>query len=526
LLNSASAKSIHDEVGVLYRRIQQTIVADGLLPPMESEAVSAAQKAEFEARGSSGEDTLAMLLSSGFGLVSAGLYRQVIEAYSHTASAEWSSNPKHLLTIAYAYEHAGQPLQALTHSKAALSFTAGATLSPADASLAELIHLKSRSEIGLIPEGQYAAELKLFVDHHPDTPESRYCQLELILRDMVTGKAAMHEDPIRRLEILYETANKVVDSVDGPDVVDDQWVLHLLLARIEFQLRDQLLMDANFRIHAAASMGHPIPLSERLLMARQLLPIAKSAFDRLDRLVKTAKAADRPDLYAVCNCEIATHHLFHLVVSQFQLSRGRGDLTAEQTASLKGCLSLIDDAVKIFTQLGNDVLRIRGARVKADILNALGRRGEAVALINSLREDLARVGLNPEIAQIIELPAAPSETDLKELLDDASDADLGRFARETIRSLRIPSQRIDNVLKDFKSLRRIRSEQRSWCKHIELLQELGHTASRQTLYSIDPKRHCKCLQYSFESSIGSNDVEAVITAFKKTFCVGCTGREI
>jgi tetratricopeptide (TPR) repeat protein len=528
ILNSASAKTIHEDVGVLYRRIQHSIVEAGLIPRMESAGVSAAQKADFEARAPSGENILAMLLSSGFGLVSAGLYRQVIEAYSQTASAEWSNDSKHLLTIAYAYDHAGQPLQALTYSKAALSFSGDAKLSPTDASLAELIHLNSRFDIGLIGHEQYAAELKAFIDHHPDTAESRYCQLELILRDMLTVRqgAGVDEDPIRRLETLYEAAKKLVKSEDGPDAVDDQWGLHFLLARIEFQMRDQLLMDGNFRISAAESMGHPIPLAERILMARKVLPIAKAAFDRLERLHQTAKAADRPDLFAVCNCEMATHQYYYLVMSRFQLTRGRGGRTAELTASLEDCLRLADNAVNMFAQVGNDILRIRGARLKADILNALGRREEALSLIDSLRQDLARAGLNPDIAQIIELPSEPSETDIKEVLDDASDADLGRFARETIRSLRIPQERIGNVLKDFKSLRRIRAEQRSWCKHLELLQELGHTESRETVYSIDPNRHCKCRRYSHESSIGSNDVDAVIKAFKATFCMGCTGREI
>jgi tetratricopeptide (TPR) repeat protein len=526
ILNSNSAKTIHQEVGILYRRIQQSVVEAGLIPPMESEGVSAAQKADFQARAPSGENILAMLLASGFGLVSSGLYRQVIDAYSQTPSAEWSNNPKHLLTIAYAYEHAGQPLQVLTYSKAALTFSGDAKLSPTDASFAERMHLSSRYDIGLIGHEQYVAELKAFIDRHPNTAESRYCHLELILRDIVTGKAAIGEDPIRRLETLYEAAKKLVDSVNGPDTVDNQWGLHFLLARIEFHMRDQLIMDANFRINAAERMGHPIPLVERILMARQVLPIAKTAFDRLERLYKTAKAADRPDLCAVCNCEIASNQLFFLVASHFQLTKGRGARTAEQTASLENCLSLADHAVKIFTQLENDVLRIRGARLKADILNTLGRREEALALIDSLRQDLVRAGLNPDIAQITELPSEPSATDIDQMFDDATDADLEQFARGIIRSLRIPQQRIGNVLKDLESGKRIRTERRSWCKHLELLQELSHTGSRQTFYSIDPNRHCKCLRYSYESAIGSNDVEAVITAFKATFCMGCTGREI
>jgi hypothetical protein len=528
ILNLESAKTIHEDVGVLYRRIQHSIVEAGLIPPMESGGVSAAQKADFQARAPSGENVLAMLLSSGFGLVSTGLYRQVIEAYSGTPSAEWSNNPKHLLTIAYAYEHAGQPLQALTYSKAALSFSGDARLSPTDASLAELIHLNSRREIGLIPQDQYPAELKAFIDCHPDTVESRYCELDLILRDMLTVRqdAGVDEDPIRRLETLYEAAKKLVDSDDGPDAVDDQWGLHFLLARIEFQMRDSMLMDANFRINAAGSMGHPIPLAERISMARQVLPIAKAAFDRLDRLHATAKTADRPDLYAICNCELASSQLFYLVTSHFILTRGRFDRNAEQMAVLEACLKLANDAVQIFAQLENEILRIRGARLKAEILNTLGRSEEALTLIDSLRQDLVRAGLNPDIAQLTELPSRPSETAIEEMLDDASDADLERYARDTLRALRIPQQRIGNVFNDFKSLRRIRSEQRSWCKHIELLQALGHTASRQTLYSVDPNRHCRCIRYSYESSIGSNDAEAVIRAFKATFCAGCTGREI
>lgn len=268
ILNSASSKTIHEEVGVLYRRIQEASVEAGLIPHMESEGVSAAQKADFQARSPSGEDILAMLLSSGFGLVSAGLYRQVIEAYSQSPSAEWSNNSKHLLTIAYAYEHAGQPLQILTYSRAALGFSGEAKLSPTDVAFAERIHLSSRFEIGVIGYEQYVAELRTFIDRHPDTAESNYCQLELILRDMVTAKSATGEDPIRRLESLYGAAKNLVKSVDAPDTVDDQWAPHLLLSRIEFRMRDQLLMDGNFRINVADRMGHPIPVAERILMAR------------------------------------------------------------------------------------------------------------------------------------------------------------------------------------------------------------------------------------------------------------------
>lgn len=526
ILNSNSAKTIHEEVGTLYRRIQQSIVEARLIPPMESEGVSAAEKADFQARTPSGENILAMLFSSGFGLVSSGLYRQVIDAYSQIPSADWSSNPKHLLTIAYAYEHGGQPLQVLMYSKAALSFSGDAKLSPAEVSFAERMHLSSRYDIGLLGHEKYVAELKAFIRRHPDTTESRYCQLELILRDVATGKASMGEDPIHSLEALYEAAKKLLKSIDGPDTLDDQWGLHFLLARIEFHIRNQLLMDGNFRMNAAERMGHPIPLAERIPMAQRVVSIANAAFDRLERLHKTAKAADRADLCAVCNCEMASCQLFLVVVSHFQLTRGRGARTAQQTASLENCLSLVEHAVKTFTLLGNEMSRIRAARLKADILNALGRREEALALIESLRLELARSGLNPDIAQITELPSQPSETDIDQMLDNAPDAELKQYALGIIRSLRIPQQRIANVLKDLESERKVRAERRSWCKHLDLLQELSHTKLRQTIYSIDPNRHCKCRRYSYESSIGSNDVDAVITAFKATFCAHCTGREI
>jgi tetratricopeptide (TPR) repeat protein len=528
ILNTAAAEAIHDYVSCFYEQIQSSIVGAGLIPPMESAGVSAAQKADFKTKTPGSENFLEDLLLSGLGLVSEGLYRQVIEAYSRTPSAEWSNNPKHLLTIAYAYEHAGQPLQALTYSKAALSFSEDAKLPQSDASFAELIHLNSRYEIGLLDQEQYLAELSAFIERYPNSVESNHCRLELIHRDVLTNRKSgvMHDDPIQQLEALYEQAKRLVKAVDGPYTTDDQWGLHFWLARIEFQIRHKILIDANFRINAAENMGYPVPLTERMAMVEQVLPIAKAAFDRLERLQATAKTANRPDLYAICNCELASHQLYSSVASHLQAGKGQMGSTPEQTAALEACLKLANDAIQIFAQLENERLKTRGARLKAEILNALGRHEQALNLIDILREDMGRAGFNPGIAQLTELPSRPSASDTKEILDDASDVDLERYARDTIRALRIPQERINNVLKDFKSLRTIRAEQRSWCKHIDLIQALGHTASRETVYSIDPNRHCRCVRYSYESLIGSNDFEAVISAFKVTHCAGCTGREI
>ena len=529
ILNTASSLIIHSTVGTLYRRLQQSSVEAGILPPMESFGASAEQRRFFGASGAPETELLATLSISGIGFASAGLHRQVIDAYSRIPSAQWSSSPRHLLTIAYAYEFSGQPLQALTYSKAALAFTGPAVLAPEDLAVADLIRLNSESSIGILDHEQFYAAIRSFVDRHPGTPESVQARLQLLLREMVTIRRGTPEpDPMGRVRSIFESAKAEAKAVSVvPGQTKYQWGVRLILARIEFQLGNQLFIDGSFRINASRHMGHPLPRGEREAIALEAIGVEISATRRVEALMQAAAAEDRSDLVAVCKHELATNQFNFLMLARaFRVEGGRASGDAGEATQLQRCLDENENAINVFSQLGRESLRIKATRLKADILNAMGRREEANAILEGVKRDMLAAGIDSSQARFTEFSDAPtSEAEKHKFLLDASDSDVEQIARDSMRVLMLPESRFQNVLKDFRTMRQILHEKQSWCKHIELIQQLGHTASRATIYAVDPQRRCMCLRFEYESSIGSTDVDAVIMAFKAAHCDSCAVRE-
>ncbi len=74
------------------------------------------------------------------------------------------------------------------------------------------------------------------------------------------------------------------------------------------------------------------------------------------------------------------------------------------------------------------------------------------------------------------------------------------------------------------SLRDIARERVNWCRHIQLIQDLGHTLNPLTSYAYDPERRCLCEKYGLTSRIGSPDWRVLIPTFKDNYCSGCSAR--
>ena len=63
------------------------------------------------------------------------------------------------------------------------------------------------------------------------------------------------------------------------------------------------------------------------------------------------------------------------------------------------------------------------------------------------------------------------------------------------------------------------------CKNFQILQDLRHSFSLETLYIVDPNRKGVCKLLEYESQIIHNDPELIINSFKKTYCEKCKFRE-
>jgi hypothetical protein len=106
-----------------------------------------------------------------------------------------------------------------------------------------------------------------------------------------------------------------------------------------------------------------------------------------------------------------------------------------------------------------------------------------------------------------------------------TDDDIRAMARMALESLGIPVDRLPLVEKDCFAGRVIARERRAWCRHIQLHQNLAHSQIPETAYDVDPERICVCTKLGHQSNIPHADYDAVIVAFKRNYCDGCTYRE-
>ena len=109
-------------------------------------------------------------------------------------------------------------------------------------------------------------------------------------------------------------------------------------------------------------------------------------------------------------------------------------------------------------------------------------------------------------------------------LANESDERVLEFARDILAAYELPLERLPILVRECASLRGIALERINWCKHIDLIENLKHTSSKDSLYKSEPPRRCVCELHKYESAIESADWTSIIKAFKRAYCDQCPDR--
>ena len=194
-------------------------------------------------------------------------------------------------------------------------------------------------------------------------------------------------------------------------------------------------------------------------------------------------------------------------------------------------------AVTVFSQAENLEGELRARMLLADIYDLIGRRVEAEAiakevlpkakamnysaLINRAEEYLSGQSLQDKM-----LDSIRKKTREEQILSHAEEPDdeLRRNAKQMLKILGLPVERLAVLEREYESFRAIAREQLTWCRHIELIQDKRHELHPETHYRVDPTRRCICSLLGLMSAIGNSDWASVITAFKTAHCQGCSKR--
>lgn len=515
VLDQTSGKKIHQDVLALHKRIQEfrsgeLAIGPGKQPPGHSQSIEP---------GKSQEEMLAMLESKGIGFVAGGLQKEVLAAYSMIASVKWGANAIHLLTLAFAYEHSGLPLQSLSHANGALACKSQ-PLPPNRTVFARQLALISRFNLGQIDSAAYYKELEALLKSSPDSEEAKSLRLELIFHELIQPKSK--SDHIGRVDTLVSEARALVGT-------DTDWGLRLRLAKIELYAGDQHMLDGRMQVDMANKFGIPMPMERKLEMAKSALDLKRSGLARIAQIAEEAEKEKRPDVFAMCYLEMALHQFCFLILSRMldQTDGKVSQIRADEDAAVKRMLGHVDAATSIFQKLGVETQHAKALRLKADILSATGDTAGAQSLLEIAKQKADFLGIDSESFRLSTTFSDPlNAVDVEDGILNATDDDLRRFAESIRQSISLPESRLENILTDLKSVRLIHQEKRQWCKHLEILQDLTHTQRRKTHYAIDPPRACKCLRYGYETKMSHPSAELVIESFKGTYCKDCVGKEL
>jgi len=118
----------------------------------------------------------------------------------------------------------------------------------------------------------------------------------------------------------------------------------------------------------------------------------------------------------------------------------------------------------------------------------------------------------------------------KARLDDGGGPDLSspdereRVAAAMHEYVGLPLERLPVVRDVIESLGVVQELQRTWCRHLEIMEDETHSRSPATFYAKAPERGCACTPTGNETAIRSTDWRAVIEAFRTTYCAACPER--
>lgn len=105
------------------------------------------------------------------------------------------------------------------------------------------------------------------------------------------------------------------------------------------------------------------------------------------------------------------------------------------------------------------------------------------------------------------------------------DAQIPGIAGQLMEAFGWPEDRRECVEDDLRKMSRSEQVKRSYCRHLQPIQNLAHTQSLRTIYTRPTQHTCQCLRFGHQTVIEQEDIEVVINAMQRTYCDECGFRE-
>ena len=469
-----------------------------------------------------------LLLASGAAIVAAGFPGEVLDLLN-LVEPSFRTIPRLEFVEGYALFAKGEHYKALGMIRRAL--LGSAQLSRQEITFAETLRDAAEQRLGIIDKDTYqnrlaarsaalsgleALEARQDLLYHRCLSEKDNQVRSSLLGDLRTATDGIlrHPEATRGIKLdaqivllyaegmqanLLATQNLLAANIRGQLFPSDlRGVLNRVRAARSSQSDWEEKCDA--ALQEAYDLGQPVLIAQALTVSLQV---------RIGRLVDAYMEAASQD------------RIFRVTTSAREVI-DRTFEEAERTVRLNGATE------------GRLVLQ----KLKADYLSIQGQMGSAKELAETTYAEALAMEL-PLVAegamQVLDnkTPWLRFKADCEETrgqhhdwgLANSNDDELKRRAKQMLEIIGSPPAHLKKLYGHLRSLRLVAQERYSWCRHLQILEDLGLTMDESIAYSITPTRKCYCDLFRYESALPTVDVPSLVADFKNVRCSGCSRRE-
>jgi hypothetical protein len=467
------------------------------------------------------------LSKSGMTIVSSGYGKQALEWYG-LVNPDAAKEPRLQLVAAFASFSIGKYHEAKGFLAAAVPHAA--ELSYDDQQFLEYLGGACDYHMGRIDRAEY---LKMEMEWAGRLSGIRAVEhrLEVMRHERLAERNAM-----RRAELLSQMKGVVNEIESAREAIAAQKVQArlIVLAAEGDDLNTQFLEDLS-RIGLRENMG--FSAESMTVSVAQDTAARWTAWQRQAAALRE-EAVEVGHPLLIADAIVARARLFvsHLLLRRMNSIAQGGDEKPSQKI-VDELKRDIEEAVEIYQFAGNLSGEYHIKMLLADLYEVCGMDDAARTLANEVLPTARAMNYDRVVSlatmhiegrsELQQFAVRISERPTNdEIALSQTNEELREMAMLTIESLGIPGHRLALVEKDLQAGRFIAEQRRDWCCHIELHQDLTHTERAETAYATDPNRVCVCTKLGHKSRIENPDYFVVVDAFKKTYCDGCTHREV
>lgn len=463
-----------------------------------------------------------LIVNHGVQLINQGYIDEILDRVN-SLDSEHAKEPDVRTVVAYAQFHKGKYRTAIDEVE--LIDVEGHELSPFHKQISEMIRLNGGYQIGSVDDEQLIEGYRILAETDNKNIFSNF-RFEYLRRLLLSEKDLTKR---KKLHLDLEDEFNKLSEVEMKGEQTEAFRLAILesqVATIILEMSADMLM---VYLRNRAFNDFQLLISD---VAQITDRINNQTLQWLTALDELSLASNNPIIkgdIAVLQISLKLHLL---TLTRFWAYQNGITLPQIESNLFEEFVSAVNYAISIFSSLNLHERRLKAENLLADV-NAF-QKG-----IESSIQDFARVAIesrklgyalieenskNP-ISQIPSTLAEKSaEIDKDEVWADQSDEDLSKSAKMILTQLGLPDERYPHILVEMESIRNVATERLYWCDQLELLQDLSHRRSAESMFGRPMIFFGKCERFNHQSRVGNGDFRVTIADFKRTYCSGCSMR--